>query len=236
MIARKLFYMDTNCLVFARHYVICKAINEEYYPQTVQTGKVVVEAFDHCDQKSVDLFTSNLVNFEINRRFRTSEIKRVFIEYGIPLEAVDGRPQDITAPLPNWSQHMKDKLNERVKTSQEWYRDWEYRRLVRFVGLDPQIFELAEAMPFISPGIDLMDSLHVATALHHGAHYFVSNDGPLINHAKRIIEDALNQGRLSNGEEYPRGEEIHEPMKAIKPKEFRDEAAKLPSTNDDAGS
>ena len=152
---RTLFYLDTNCLIYARHFDLCKDLDEAYFPQNVRTGQIFTETLDLCERREeqLELRTSAVADFEINNLLRMWITKSVFIEHGVPVETLEGRSQDYLANFHERPQAFKEEYEEKLKEYQEWYRALAHRRLTVIDSVSLRSLDLAGTLPTIAPGI-----------------------------------------------------------------------------------
>ena len=221
----KLFYLDTNCLIHARHYLACKANNiaEAHYPQGVRTGRTVVEALEECRNKNqyVLVVTSTLSKFEINQRYRKWIAKNTFLKLNVPIETIDGRERDVFGSLASLPPTTKSEFESEIKDSVNWLYGWEYKDIVTVQFPKPQIFEIADPMQFWQHRISLQDSLQLAIALSIGANYFVSGDGDLLGFTTDIHKQLIENNQLPDGTAYD------PQLEPISPKTFLDKVSSL---------
>lgn len=199
-----LFYVDTSSLLHARHYLVCEktGVESEYYSPGVRQGQHVVDALDMCRQKrdKIRVATSFLTRFEMNQRYRKWIAKELFLAKKVPLETIDGRDREVLDTLRKMPDDIKREFREEFNNNANWSRGWEYNDIVEFDVPDKfDMFEIADLLQELAPGIDFMDASHAAIALLQGASYFVSGDGPLRTHIEEIDREVQEIAHLPEG-------------------------------------
>lgn len=201
------YYLDTNCLLFARHYLACeeKGVVVDLHPEGARSGKQIIESLEAARHRrhAIDIITSYITRFEMNQRYRYWLAKELFVEENVPVEAVDGRPRELMNVIMNKLPEVhRNKYNTRIAANINWLDEWLYADVVDVKTPNIQIFDVADPMQLWAPRITLLDSLHVATALLEGAHYFVTNDDDLRKCVSKIAAELNSTGMLPTGDRY----------------------------------
>lgn len=209
-------YLDTNILLNARHYLECKGLQEQHYNDGMRTGRKVVEALNICREKvdKIEIITSRLAQFEMDRKYRSWIIKTTFLDLGFPLEVVEDNNRVLHSSYSKLPDNIKSQAQQKIENNLNWLDVWEYHDLVTLEPLNSKIFEIGAPIAVWGEGMDLLDSLHVSEALLLGASFFVTSDNQLLKQVKAVDKRLRKAGFLPDGSSYITS------LESMAPKEF----------------
>lgn len=211
------YYLDTNVLVDVRQYLECSAmgLSEATLLRTLRGGKAIADSLDDARSHSqlFDIRTSYLAQFEIHSIYRKWLAVDILIDAKLPVHSLKGDGnllQHITA-----HPTLKSLYEDKLEKSLDWFREWSFRDVVTIDALEKAVFDIVSPMQGISPSIQFIDALHLASAIAMGADYLVTSDKQFKKVSKTILD------KFNLDEILPNGQPFAPTLSVINPDEFK---------------